>query len=44
MTAKLQAIIDELHNLPLEELAKIVVALEKKLNLANQLNNSNEQP
>jgi len=42
MTAKLQAIIDELDKLPLEELAKIAKALEKKLNLANQLNNNHD--
>lgn len=42
MTAKLQMIIDELQSLSIEELAKVAKALEKKLNLANQLNNNHE--
>jgi len=43
MTAKLQAIIEELERLPIEELAKVAAALEKKLNLANQLNNNHDE-
>lgn len=40
MTARLQSVIDELDRLSLEELAKVVKALEKKLNIAKQLNNN----
>ena len=37
MTAKLQNIIEELDRLSIEELSRVVLALEKKLNLAKQL-------
>lgn len=38
MTARLQSVIDELDRLSLEELAKVVKALEKKLEHARLLN------